>query len=389
MKNFRNALAGILLILLATLSLVWLTQRNNPMRSTLDGRNLALYSNPSVKNFLDGSWMKQSENFVDDRMLGRRVLLNLHAAIATQIFRQSEVAGVWIDRDSKMLFDKTPALPPIARLSASLSELQNTAARTHTPMLFVYVPKKEEVFSDALPAHWKNSYLDNKQATIDEFAKHGPVLDLTSIVGDKATRSRMWFKTDHHWNGNGAIMAADGVRAKLATMGLPVPKALPVLDEKTKYPDFIGSVGRKITYVGVPQADNFSTKWSSEIILRRCVNKPAETKVCTKPIFVKSRAKDKDVYANRYSVYMGGDNGMDDVRGNGTGTYIIFKDSFGDAFTPYFALGAKRVITIDERHYKGVPIAELIRLVKPDGIIFMHNQLTMSTFTDKEASVWR
>ena len=95
------------------------------------------------------------------------------------------------------------------------------------------------------------------------------------------------------------------------------------------------------------------------------------------------------MYSNRYGVFLGGDNGIDDMRGNGTGTYIVLKDSFGASFTPYFALGANRIVAIDERHYNGPPLSELLREIQPDGVIVMHNQLTLSTFGDHEVSVWR
>ncbi len=385
----RYALAGIAFVLICLLSFGYLTQQNHTVKSFLDGRVLTEFHVPTKSTFLDGSWMKETEGYVDDRMVGRRLLLTLHAAVATKVFRSNEISGVWIDRKTGMLQEDMPVLAPIERLDAGLTNLQAITTTNHVPLLFVYIPKKQEAFADVLPKNWDNVYLDNKPSVLAEFAKHGPVLDLTPTVSDKSTRMKDWFLTDHHWSQYGAMAASTAVRNQLNLMGLPAPTALPTMDISTKYPNFIGSIGRRITTAGVPKRDPFTVTWSSKSDLTHCMNRSIHRAVCNDPIFSKARGYQKDVYSNRYGTFMGGDNGIDDLRGNGTGTYIILKDSFGDSFVPYFALGAKRVVAIDERHYSGEALSKLIADVKPNGVIFMHNQLTMSTFTDHEIAAWR
>jgi hypothetical protein len=388
LSGIRFSLAGIVFILATALSFAFLTQQNQNIQSTLDGRELTKFEFPTTATFLDKSWMKQTESYIDDRFPGRGLLLMIHAEIATALFGSDEISGVWIDRKTGMLQEDIPVLAPIDRLDTGLSSLETVAREKKVPLLFVYVPKKQEVFADLLPSIWKNVYLENKPKVLTEFSKHGPVLDLTATVGNKETRSQNWFLTDHHWKPAGAIAASNAVRSQLLSMGLPTPQALPSLDISQNYPDFIGSTGRRVTSAGVRVQDEFTVPWSSKIGLTHCMNRSISDSSCSDPIFDTEKAMNPDVYTNRYETFLGGDNGIDDLRGNGVGTYIVLKDSFGASFVPYFAAGAKRVVAIDERYYKGESLEKLISEVKPDGLIFMHNQLTMSTFTGHEMDAW-
>lgn len=385
----KKAIAGLLLIAMCVAGLASLTYKTSPQKSSLDGRMLAQFEKPTVKTFLDGTWMKSTEDFVDDRLVGRTTLLSLHSIIAGKVLRASEIAGVWADPKTNMMFDKMPTLADPKHLDPALADLKNATNSAGVPLLFAYVPRKQEVFADQLPGHWTNPYIQDKQQVISALAKHGEVLDLTDFVGNKETRAENWFLTDHHWSGTGAINASNAVRAKLTEMGLPAPSALPTLDQVTKYKPFIGSIGRRLTASGVPEKDEFKIAWSKEAQLTHCMNKSPQTKECTSPIFFDKIGNSKDPYANRYGTFLSGDNAIDDLRGDGTGTYIVLKDSFGDSFVPYLALGAKRIVSIDERHYTKGNLTELIKEVKPDGVIWLHNQLSLSLLTPEQLAVWR
>ena len=387
--TLRAGFVGLVLISLCVVGFSSFTQKNQPYKSNLDGRMLAEFESPTVESFLDGSWMKGTENFFEDRIIGRTTLLKLHEIFARKILHSLEVSGVWTNPTNNMMFEVTPELADPSHLDSALNDLKQTVSAAHVPLLMVYVPKKQEVFADQLPKHWTNSYVADRPLVLDAFGRTGEVLDLTHVVGASDTRDKNWFLTDHHWSGTGAIAASNAVRAKLEAMGLPAPHDLPELTHVTKYKPFIGSIGRRLTSSGVPQTDDFSIAWSPKAQLTHCMNKPATTAVCNEPIFFDKIGNSKDPYANRYATFMSGDNAIDDLRGTGTGTYIVLKDSFGDSFVPYLALGAKRIVSIDERHFTQGNLSTLIQQVKPDGVIVMHNQLSLSLLTPDQLAVWK
>jgi hypothetical protein len=388
-QTLKAGLSGFTIVAFCVIGLVSFTQKNQPYKSNLDGRMLAQFERPTAQTFLDGSWMKSTENYVDDRIFARTALLQLHEVVASNGLQSREVAGVWIDPRTSMMFDKMPVLADPAHLDSALSDLKATTAAAEVPLLMAYVPKKQEVFADLLPQHWTNSYLDDKPAVLEAFSRTGDVIDLTDVVGAPLTRDKNWFLTDHHWSGAGAIAASNAVRLKLTQMGLPAPQPLPELSQITKYKPFIGSIGRRLTSSGVPQADDFSIAWTPEEQLTHCMNKSVKATTCNQPIFYNKIGNSKDPYANRYATFMNGDNAIDDLRGTGTGTYIVLKDSFGDSFVPYLALGAERIVAIDERHYTKSNLSQLIQQVKPDGVIMLHNQLSLSLLTPEQLAIWK
>lgn len=389
LQGLKNGLLGFVLLGVCALLMVAYSTQNKPHKSALDARMLSVFEMPTGKTFLNGSWMKATESFLDDRILGRTRFLELHQSIAQHVFAAQEVAGVWTDPKTHFMFDPLPVLRSPLDYQAPLAHLRATTSQAGVPLLMVYVPRKQEVFADILPKHWDNTYLDDKAAIIDQFNQAGTTLDLTPIVADPTTRTKNFYRTDHHWRYSGAIAARNAVAAQLLAMGVASPQPIPTLDQVRRYPQFIGSVGRRLTAAGVPQPDVFEIPWVAHSGLTRCSEEPLETPVCSKPILVDSIGKGKDPYTNRYATFLGGDNGIDDIRGSGTGTFIILKDSFGDAFVPYFALGAKRVVSIDERHYSGAALSQVIAQVHPDAVIFLHNQLSMSTLTTEQMALWR
>lgn len=387
--SVKKGISGFLLIAMCVAGLASLTQKTAEKKSNLDGRMLAQFELPTWESLLDGTWMKSTEDFVDDRIIGRTALLRIHAVVATKVLRSQEVAGVWIDPRNNMLFDKPPTLADPIHLKESLRELKKTTDEANVPLLLAYVPRKQEVFADRLPKHWTNAYVQDKPVVIDLLAQNSEVLDLTTAVGSPEVRDKNWFLTDHHWSSSGAIAASNAVRAKLNQMGLPAPQSLPPLDQVTKYRPFIGSIGRRLTVSGVPSKDTFEIAWPKQFNLSHCINEPITAEKCDEPLFFANIGNDKDPYANRYATFLRGDNPIDDLRGDGTGTYIVLKDSFGDAFVPYFALGAKRVVAIDERHFTNATLSDLIREVKPDGVIWLHNQLSLSLMTPEQLAIWK
>jgi len=389
LQGLKNGFLGFVLLGVCSLLMVAYSTQNRPHNSALDARILSVFKMPTEKTFRSGSWMKATESFLDDRILGRTRMLGLHQIVAQKVFAAQEVAGVWTDPKTHIMFDPMPVLRSPLEYQTPLADLRAKTAQAEVPLLMVYVPRKQEVFADVLPKHWDNTYLDDKAAIIDQFNQAGTTLDLTPIVGDSATRTKNWYRTDHHWNYPAAIAARNAVTLQLQQMRIATPQPLPVLNQMRHYPKFIGSVGRRLTATGVAQPDVFQIPWVTHSGLTRCSEQPLDTPVCSKSILVNSIGNRKDQYTNRYATFLDGDNGIDDIRGSGTGTYVILKDSFGDAFVPYFALGAKRVVSIDERHYSGATLSQVIAQIHPDAVIFLHNQLSMSTLTTDQMAIWR
>lgn len=343
-------------------------------RSTLDGRKLMAFPAPSRANLADGTWMTGAESWLNDHVPARTRWLNLHAQLSTQVLREPVVDNVLVNDPQGMQLAKPVRLKVPAALATHAAQLGRDVRATGAPILWVYVPRKEEVFADRLPSAWHNYLLDTRPAVLRSLAAGGPVLDLSPILSDPARRDGFYWRTDHHWTPAGALAGIDAISTKARSLGVEIPADHRKLTT-TVYPAYYGSTGRQVISGATRSPDSFAIPKPPTWRARTCVGG-----VCNRATFVEANARDTDPYANRYKAFMGGDYGYqrtENLDPAARGTIVLIKDSFGDALSTYLAERVKTLITIDERHYRGQDIRKLVAQRHPDLVIVMHNQVSM------------
>ncbi|GAA4348210.1 DHHW family protein [Angustibacter luteus] len=380
------AAPGLALVLFVTALGFGAVALDPPARSTLDGRSLQSYEPATVDSVRDGSWMRTTEAWLDDHVPGRQRWLEAHASLSKGVLRQPVVNNVYVGDQDGFLLGKPAKLRLPTTFGDRAEQLGKDVRATGTPILWVYAPRREEVFDDKLPAAWQGGYTGTKPAYLKAIARGGPVLDLGPTLSDPATREANYWRTDHHWTPAGAIRAVDLVSQRLAGMGVRIGTDTRAYHTVT-YPDFYGSLAREVTAGATRQPDAFDVLQPDAWRARIC-----RGSVCNKPTFVTKAAKAKDKYANRYLAFMGGDSAYQrsvNPDPAARGTVLILKDSFGDAFSTYFSERVKTLITIDERHYnKPENIRDVVARVKPDVVIVMHNQVSTLGNVSFDSQVW-
>jgi hypothetical protein len=370
----RGAVAGLVLVGFLTALGAGAAVGPHPTRSNLDGRALVAFPPPSTAKLADGTWMTAAESWLNDHIPARTRWLNLHGLLTTQVLREPVVDDVLVNDPRGMQLAKPVRLRVPAALARHAAQLGRDVRATGTPILWVYVPRKEEAFADRLPPAWHNYLLDTRPALLRAMAAGGPVLDLSATLSDPARRDSYYWRTDHHWTPAGALAGLDAISAKARSMGVDIPA-----DDRTYttrvYPDYYGTTGRKVTAGATRSPDHFVIPQPQVWRARSCVGG-----VCNRATFVQGKARSSDPYANRYAAFMGGDFGYQRTENRdpaATGTVVLLKDSFGDALSAYLAERVKTLITIDERHYGGQEIRDLVAARHPDLVIVMHNQVSM------------
>ena len=381
----RSAVAGLVLVGFVTALGAGAVMGPHPTRSTLDGRPLVAFPAPSSANLADGSWMTGVESWLNDHIPARTRWLNLHGRLSTEVLREPVVDDVLVNDAHDMQLAKPVRLRLPAALATNAGKLGRDVRATGTPILWVYVPRKEEAFSDRLPAAWHNYLLDTRPALLRAMAAGGPVLDLSPTLSDPARREGYYWRTDHHWTPAGALAGLDAISAKAKSMGVDIPS-----DDRTyltrTYPDYYGSTGRKVTAGATRSPDHFAIPQPPAWRARSC-----RAGVCNRATFLPGRARDRDPYANRYVAFMGGDLGYqrsENPDPQARGTVILLRDSFGGALSTYLAERVKTLITIDERHYRGKDIRELVAERRPDLVVVMHNQVSLLGNKKFDSGAW-
>jgi hypothetical protein len=357
-----------------------------PERSTLDGRSLRTIKQPTLASLEDGSWMQSAEAWLDDHVPSRQRWLEAHGALSRSALRQPVVNDVLVDDPDGFLLDK----PAHLRLPKSFGDRAEQLGRDVTaqgiPILWVYLPRREEVFDDRLPAAWQGGLTRTRPAYLKAIGRGGPVLNLAPMLSDPAHREAYYWRTDHHWTPTGAIAAVDAISQRVETMGVRLGTDTRHYHD-VSFPDFYGSLGREVTAGATPQPDHFVVKepdrWRAHVCKKG---------TCTGPTLITSKAASRDKYANRYLAFMGGDSAYqrtvnDDPAARGR--VLMLKDSFGDALSTYLAERVKELVTIDERHYnRPEDIRDVVARLKPDIVIVMHNQISTLGNVSFDSQVW-
>ena len=379
------ALAGVLLTSFVTALGLGAVASPEPKVSLLDGRQLRSFPEPRSRDLEDGSWMAGVEEWVDDHVPGRRTWLNLYAGIASRGLRAPVIKNVYVGDPAGMQLEKLPPYRVPDSLGRNAELLGEQVRAAGSQVLFVYVPRKEEVFADRLPAAWPNSLDESKEQVLESLSRGGPVLDLTTALSEPDHRDKYFWRTDHHWTPAGVFVALDEITKKAAEQGVRIPEDDRAYTAKA-FPDFYGSTARKTTAAGTRVPDRFAVPTPPKWEARACVKG-----VCNRPTFVKRIAEGGDEYTNRYAAFLGGDYGYQPLLNRskkGSGSILMLKDSLGNSLSTYLAERVEKVVTIDERKYGGAEIRDVVARDHPDLVIVMHNQATMLGNRQFDSRVW-
>jgi hypothetical protein len=191
----------------------------------------------------------------------------------------------------------------------------------------------------------------------------------------KHSNEYIQFKTDHHWTGRGAYYAYVAFCKSAAIEPLPLSGF-----QRKVIPNFLGTL-----YYYTLSKDLKKNIDSVEYF---------KVPVSTKTFYIKkgkSTEQPTQLYAefakgsNAYGVFLGGDYPLMRIATNikNARKVLIFKDSYGNAFSPYLASHFEEVYIIDFRHFNG-SVKSLVEKNNITDIVFAHNvYASNSSFTVK------
>ncbi len=290
-----------------------------------------------------------------------------------------------LDRDELAEMDMTEMAAGICRLEGALSE-------SGIPFLYVQVPSKVDLADTLVPAGVENAANRNANALCGALEADGvQVLDLRPrLTGSVADVERYYYRTDHHWNADGAFFAFGEILARIASI-LPeraIDLSLTKAEqwERTVYADwFLGSHGKRVgrffggvddlivytprtpctTSLSLPHKDFYGTGDFSELLIR--------TEYLERPDYFG---------ADAHCVYLGGNYplAVHENADAADGAHILLvKDSFSHPLEAMLSASLSRLDVIDPRYYRDGTVLEYAIKTRPDLVIVAINP---SVFSD-------
>lgn len=371
-----RSLPGFLLLAFASFGGAWALWFHDSEFSALDNRYLAEFEQPTIDSLADKTWMDSFDTYVDERLIGRARWLELYAALTSKVLQDPVLNGVYLGSDSGHFLEKPLQQPFRDELAHEAKTLTESVRAAGAQMLWVYAPRREEVFADQLPQGWDNPYPARRGEIVAAFESTGaPVLDLTDALVDPATRESNFFRTDHHWTVDGALVATNAIDSALRELGVNIGTENRQYVRHRNELGFVGSLGREVT-LGVARPEPFeylvpADGWRSRI---------CDTSVCDTLPLVSDPLENPEVYTNRYLAWIGGDQGLVRLYNESpeaTGTVVLIKDSYGNPVSTYLGERVRNLYVVDERHYEGDALADLLLDIRPDAVVTLHNQVSL------------
>lgn len=183
----------------------------------------------------------------------------------------------------------------------------------------------------------------------------------------RASEIPLYYRTDPHWNGEGAYAAYQLAADALGYQALP-PSAFSI----TESPGFRGSAyARSGLWATAP---DILQLWDSGCrVSLRFDNKPESHD----SLFFRDHLKEAD----QYPVFLDGNHGLTDIENQDQPSgrkLLILKDSFGNSLVPLLTPHFSRVTVIDLRAYRG-SVLNLVREQGYDRILAVYSLKSLAT----------
>lgn len=274
------------------------------------GGNQALSRAPSLRD-AEGNWnpryLSQLQDYAGDNFYLRQEMITAWSALNAGVLGSSITEDVVLGKDGWLFFadtlpDYTGQSPmtdweifSAARNLALVSEYcESRGAR----FLFTVAPNKNSLYPDSMPAVPQNDLRSNADRLAEALEREGvEYLDCFALF--RGQEETLYFKTDSHWNGRGAALAADALN---------------------------GAFGRSSDYFAGPFSSQEAHKGDLYDMLY-----PAGEELEADQVYGKELDFEYD------APIRSAENLTIMTHGGGEGSMLMFRDSFGNNLYPYLA----------------------------------------------------
>lgn len=343
--------------------------------SEWENRELAQMPSLTLETLLSGKFGADYESYMTDQFAGRDLFVKAKFVADTAVGKKDS-GGVYVTADA--LYSVQPE-PDYDVIDKNLSAMRSFAERTGKPAYLTVVPSSAFVYSDELPPFApvvdENeifSYIENNLKSVSFIN-----------IADKMTESRAnynYFRTDHHWTNDGALIGYNAFRERLGYEPLE-KEGFAVSDVSDS---FLGTLSSKSGALGIEK--DILQRWDrgevTEVEVWNGVGSETYSSVYFEEFLEK---KDK------YSYYLGTNQPIVTVRTDSDGgKLLVFKDSYAHIMTPLAVGDWSEIVLVDLRYVREradtlIPRVTGSEIGDFDCILFLYST---ETFTTQNNMIW-
>lgn len=284
----------------------------------------------------DDPWMAKYTEYTKDQFIFRDGWIDLKSRAEAMLLK-TENNGIWFGKDN-YLFPKFLAVGE--RFEKNLDAVERMAQRHPGKVSVMIAPSSSLVLSEKLP--WQAPVADEDiyhDSIVERLSGQAAVYDLRKTLrahGDEY----IFYRTDHHWTSEGAYLAYEQFAGS---------KGLPLFDrsdaDEKKVENFYGtSYSKARNYDVVPDTITYYDLPNQLTVYT--ANADGSESGETGPLYNTADFETRD----KYKAFLRGNNGYSVLEGNGTGSILIIKDSYANAFIPYLVEDYASIGIVDFRY---------------------------------------
>lgn len=307
--------------------------------SELENRKLQQVPAFSWSALFSNQWTSDYGTYIQDQFAFRDSWIDLKSR-AEYFLGKTENSEV-IYGDDDMMFTKFYSLERYGDTwLRNAQAVEQFAARHPGKVSFMLAPSASLIYEDKLPA---NVPLADEDAYLDQIFASVPsaeVYDLRELFTEHKDEY-IFYRTDHHWTTYGAWLAYSEFCDRNGLTPFDTES-----HEKVEIKDFYGtSYSKSRLWNAVPDTlTYYPLDNSMEIVV------PGENSAASADgtMYNLSALEKRD----KYSAFLWGNNGYSEIEGDGEGSILVVKDSYGNSFTPFLTANYAKIGVVDFRYRK-------------------------------------
>lgn len=364
MKSLRSLILLVLCFVLLGGGGLWLLFAPHSILSERENRALAPWPTLTWEKLTDGRYQASLANFARDHIPIRTALISL-CGLSELTLGRAEYNGILVGKDGFLIPRPVPRDEAVEENLATYLAFLALCEEKELPCSLILAPRGADILTNKLPFFYDASADNGLFEAVGASSPESRLL-LDSFLATEDP-SVFHYRTDHHWNTDGAYLAYEAMGSHLGYASIPKE----YFDRETVSLSFLGTSDSKVC---LP----FSTP--DEVVLYRYVGDTLavvtkETQNMTYGFYDLSALETKDCYR----VFLGGNTARLSVilpTGEPKPRLLLVKDSYANSLIPFLALHYDLEV-IDPR-YPGDSLPSILEKNTYDRVLFLFGADTFS-----------
>lgn len=356
--------------------------------SPVENRPLAQKPALTKEALLTGSFFKDVETYTNDQLIGRDELIKNYTI--AQINMGKSLINDIILTDDKWLL-KNPAWTKkyneIDQSMPAINDLSQFLKEQNVEFYFALPPSKTNALSFKLPSHIHTYAQENLNYFLKKLPADVKPIKLMEHLKKNYTNEEiqdMYFKTDHHWNMDGAFLGYQYIMNTIGQQSSIYKRKEIKKEDYTRTcaqnKHLIGSFnnqlyqlidanGEKLCYYTPKDGFNFTSVTAKDA--KGTIHQNLDE------IYGIEKQKDTTSYAGYYTddypeIVIENNNVQNEVRA------LVLKDSFANAIVPHLAQSFKHTSILDLRHYHEKDVYQYMKDNNINMVLFVYSDSNLS-----------